>query len=180
MMDPQSTPRYPSVSTGQQASPSFSSRPALSDGPASFGASGSTPPQSDPSSIAQRPPINDSPFAWSHSTSQSATGALELSIHSSVPGSSSSHDAGLLEGDGEDDGDEEMDEMEGVETKRSSAAGAGDGETGTRKKGRVTLPRGRACVACRQVPLKYHCGSLADLAGTASCELPNLIYGSWP
>jgi hypothetical protein len=41
--------------------------------------------------------------------------------------------------------------MEGVETKRSSAAGAGDGETGTRKKGRVTLPRGRACVACRQV-----------------------------
>lgn len=51
----------------------------------------------------------------------------------------------------EDDDSDEMEDAEDVDSKRSDTGGGDEAQVGPKKKIRVTLPRGRACVACRYV-----------------------------
>lgn len=96
-------------------------------------------------------PSQNSHFAHSYPSSSQS---LEYPLTTNAQASSSSRSHGHFSGDREEDEsvDTGVEEIEDPEAKQSSDQGTiGGVQISPKKKLRVTLPRGRACVACRLV-----------------------------
>lgn len=93
-----------------------------------------------------------SPFAFSSQPPpQPPSATVPFSPYQPVSGSSSSHSHVKYTSEKDEGDSDDMEEPDDVERKPSPVSGSGEADNSPKKKQRVMLARGRACVTCRYV-----------------------------